>query len=463
MRNKIPYLFFSLISVLLFISCNNTSQNFIKDISFYQDEFKNLTIEDVSQKNFKDLKKNSLGSNNGNYWFKLKLEQKALNEKIIIQLKEAYLKELIIYNSQLEKIQRFNDYENATFYINLEAHKPIFYFKVKFDRNPYLIINSFSEKNLANVKKSEAFKSTGYYIFVILVLIINLILAYFFKNTIFLWYVFFAASINVLIALYDNTLTGFITNTKALNTFIGIVYLIVPLSTTIFCVKLLKVNLFYPKLTHFLKLLFVPVIILNISFHITHNFEILAYQDLFSSIFYIITLTLGFLLIRKSMYAKYYVIGYSILFTVGILYSIIINFGLTYIPVSMNILKLGVIAEITLLTFAAILKAKEVFRENEKIKQELVLQSKNIDFLKQKNQNKKISDEKLDFISKKYQFTKREKEVFPMILKGNNNQQIADELFISINTVKYHSKNIYEKLHVKSRLELTALFVKKDL
>jgi DNA-binding NarL/FixJ family response regulator len=38
---------------------------------------------------------------------------------------------------------------------------------------------------------------------------------------------------------------------------------------------------------------------------------------------------------------------------------------------------------------------------------------------------------------------------------------IADELHISENTVKYYIKNIYSKLHIRSRSELIALILEK--
>ena len=47
----------------------------------------------------------------------------------------------------------------------------------------------------------------------------------------------------------------------------------------------------------------------------------------------------------------------------------------------------------------------------------------------------------------------RELEILSAMASGDSNQQIADRLFISINTVKTHLKNLYQKLDVERRTQ----------
>jgi len=49
--------------------------------------------------------------------------------------------------------------------------------------------------------------------------------------------------------------------------------------------------------------------------------------------------------------------------------------------------------------------------------------------------------------------TKREEEILRGVVRGLINKEIADELGISVETIRVHLKNIYEKLHVRSRTE----------
>ena len=50
--------------------------------------------------------------------------------------------------------------------------------------------------------------------------------------------------------------------------------------------------------------------------------------------------------------------------------------------------------------------------------------------------------------------TLRELEVLSYLQKGATNKMIAEKIFISKDTVKYHIKNIYSKLQIKSRKDL---------
>lgn len=74
----------------------------------------------------------------------------------------------------------------------------------------------------------------------------------------------------------------------------------------------------------------------------------------------------------------------------------------------------------------------------------------------QKKDNKKAASEV-------YSLTAREKEVLKGLVEGNSYQVIADSLFISIDTVRYHFRNIYRKLHVHSQKEAVAKAIKEGL
>lgn len=69
------------------------------------------------------------------------------------------------------------------------------------------------------------------------------------------------------------------------------------------------------------------------------------------------------------------------------------------------------------------------------------------------------SDEQVrEWLRAKHGLTAREIDVALLIARGRSKTFIANELFISENTVRTHSKNVYTKLGIHSREELISLF-----
>ncbi|MBT1704256.1 response regulator transcription factor [Fulvivirgaceae bacterium PWU20] len=54
-----------------------------------------------------------------------------------------------------------------------------------------------------------------------------------------------------------------------------------------------------------------------------------------------------------------------------------------------------------------------------------------------------------------YQLTPREIQIINLISRGFSNKEIADRLFISLNTIKTHRKNVLKKTQCKGTAELT--------
>jgi DNA-binding NarL/FixJ family response regulator len=59
--------------------------------------------------------------------------------------------------------------------------------------------------------------------------------------------------------------------------------------------------------------------------------------------------------------------------------------------------------------------------------------------------------------------TAREKEILLLITRGMTNELIAVQLFISVQTVRNHIKNIYDKLQVHSRAQVVVKAFKEKL
>ena len=61
------------------------------------------------------------------------------------------------------------------------------------------------------------------------------------------------------------------------------------------------------------------------------------------------------------------------------------------------------------------------------------------------------------------ELTNRENEILMLISEGKSNQEIADELFITLKTVKTHVSNILAKLEVEDRTQAAIYAFKHGL
>jgi two-component system response regulator NreC len=59
--------------------------------------------------------------------------------------------------------------------------------------------------------------------------------------------------------------------------------------------------------------------------------------------------------------------------------------------------------------------------------------------------------------------TSREREVLQLIAEGHSNQQIGQELFISVKTVEAHRAHIMSKLHARNRTDLIRYALRKGI
>jgi DNA-binding CsgD family transcriptional regulator len=112
-----------------------------------------------------------------------------------------------------------------------------------------------------------------------------------------------------------------------------------------------------------------------------------------------------------------------------------------------------VIMSIILLSFAGAFISFLVIRnQNHRIEQ-MKLEIRN--YLLNSEPTKKEASNKnpIEILIAKYNLTQREAEIMELISTGIGNEEIANKLFVSRNTVKFHIKNIFIKLDVKNRVQ----------
>lgn len=456
LKNRV-FLFFLIIATF-----NSFCQdkNLLETISISENS--TLQFPAIKTSKFTPIITNKLGYKNDTYWFKITLKKEALHQQeIVFNFEEPSIKMVNIYNSSKELFQK-KSIKGAT-NINIEIpniSSLTYYIKIDFTRQVHVPITVTNFKVYQQQQNNNRLIMGFYYGIVFMVLIINLIFFVSLKDITFLYYSLFLAAINLAFAGFDGILFLFF-DPENLDKFTILCHFLIQLFGALFASYFLNLKNFSLKNNIGFYALLIPLGFYLVYF-LTDRFLFVAIADILGMAILTFYWLLGVLLIKKEKFALFFVIGYSMILFAGYLFLIPINFG-WFEGVNLNQLKIGAVFEMLVLTYSITYRAKILQEENRTIQEELKAYIIQITALKKKIKPKEqqskqeiTTEEKLQQIASEHYLTERETDILLQITNGLSNQQIANELFISINTVKYHTRNIYEKLNVKKRTEIAS-------
>lgn len=201
-------------------------------------------------------------------------------------------------------------------------------------------------------------------------------------------------------------------------------------------------------------------------------------------IFYATVYTLCFLLagscivlavkqFKQDVYARFLVLAFGLVVITAIFYVLYTHVDSeTYHFFDLGTFRLVSALEIISVSFAIIYKVRALQDENEKNRQELDKYLRSIEqvgtvdeslspttSVAEPLQNSKIETRFSvgERLKDQYDLTERELDVLLCIWDGLTNKEIADKLFITVSTTKYHIGNLYVKLDVKNRNQVQTL------
>src|SRR5690606_7126458 len=134
--------------------------------------------------------------------------------------------------------------------------------------------------------------------------------------------------------------------------------------------------------------------------------------------------------------------------------------GLRFLNLSPNELKIASILEMVILSFAIVYRVKRIQEEHSYYRKEIqryilaAISSQSIlAVLPEKRVSFNDDDESSYSLQQHFGLSNRELEVIQLVVEGLSNQEISDKLFLSVNTVKFHIRNIYVKMDINSRAQ----------
>ncbi|WP_304234771.1 LuxR C-terminal-related transcriptional regulator [Jiulongibacter sediminis] len=223
-----------------------------------------------------------------------------------------------------------------------------------------------------------------------------------------------------------------------------ITHLTVPLFGALFAINYLKVK---SRRVHYY--------LLGTALAISGTLYLFHYLTADSFTFYLLAgdliavVILGFYFVYSFIHfskstSKFFIVGFIFTFAFSLDFFILKRLDFTLFNTSEFTLMLAGVLEALFTTFAVLYTLKN---ENQ------VMESKTSESLSGSHLST------VEELINQYRLSERENEVLQQILLGKSNSEIGEALFISLHTVKYHSKNLYTKLEVRNRKELFQRFL----
>ena len=443
----------------LLSSCTKQDETIPFSIYYYQDVNQSETIASIKDKEIAVLESPNLGYENGLYWFKVILQTENVNSKLVFDIAGNSVNNVIFYNDSEKINHTLVDNTRPSYLIEGNKKNNIYYLKVKFEKQAHLNlkIKKFTTSQLS--EKYFFFMNGVYYGFVFMILLVNLFFYFSLKEDGFLYYFFFLIAITLGISDYDGLSNNYLP-TYFLKYYSVFTHFLIPVFGAIFANQFLSIDQYIPKSNRISFSLLALSFVFYLLYIFSENFLFSAIGDSFSLLVLLHYWSIGLIISKKNKFARFFVVGYSLILFSAFLFIAPIDWGLDIFTVSLSTIKFAAFFEMLILTYAITYRVKILQKENEIYRSQINEYINEIKVLKSNSPNRFEIDKNL--LKEKYQLSSREIDVLFLVYKGFTNNKIASDLKISLNTVKYHIRNIYEKLNIKSKNEAIDMLSEKQ-
>jgi DNA-binding CsgD family transcriptional regulator len=430
----------------------------IDKISYLKSDSQNIDLE--IKDNFKNLEGSKLGYQNGWYWFNVNIKPQNKDVDLIFEIEGNTIDFIEIYQNSKKITDQKNNLNPTGLAFKITPNNNTqYYFKVHFTKHVDFPLALTTAYNYYLNQKLYHLKNGWYYGFVFMIIIVNLFFYFSMKDITFIAYCFFVAFTNIGLTDYDGFIKLWIPNDIIY--YIGILmHFLVPLSSGVFASLLLNHHKVFPK-SKVISVVTMSLALISYILYIkTQKFIYFAIGDLLGLLFFTYYMYLGVLSMKDKIYAKFSVIGYSLVFISAVGFVFPLNFGINLISFPLHSIKIGALFEMLILSYTITYRVKKIQEQNENYMNQINDYIKKIYVLETKIEENKDSlnsetEQKIIELIAIHNLTSREADILLQISKGLNNKEIAEELFVSVNTVKYHARNLYEKLNIKKRTEIS--------
>lgn len=418
--------------IALFLTSYMFSQS---QIYYFKDSSGQLPYEVVKLKEFEPLDHEILERHSDDiHWYKIPASQ--ASETYMARIEYDRLKNVKAFKDDQE-IPKLPKERFITYKFNRDSDV---YIRVDPSLHSYIPLVLSTEADSLLRDRNQLLLNGFYYGFVVLMIIYSLFYFFLFKDDAFFYYSMLLVSVSFGLFIMDGML-NFLELSDFMNDFLNMVnYIILAVFSCKFANSYLFLDTHFPYHKKLSYSLCIATVIAVVLFLIFESYYMILLVNIFVFIILCSYWIYGVLLFRKNLYIKIFVLAESIILFSAIDFFILKFMGICLVHIDAMSIKIGAFLEMILLSIAVLYRMRALKAEYSQMRMAIIQFSKKLEFQEQ-------AENKLASLSN------REREIFSLIVQVKTNKEIADELNVSINTVKFHIKNIYEKLEIMSRKE----------
>lgn len=401
------------------------------------------------------------GLNAGTYWFALCLKElPAKARELTIQIPTHNIDTVYLYAKTVQGLRllasgRGPETSSHTF----ESRFPTFrisrsslttselILKTTFRKDTNFPVKIYFDDDYYRAGVATTTWSSLYYGMLFAVVLFNLFFYIKFQDDLYLLYVFFLVAYTLAMFYYDGYFRLLPVDLE------WFAHLIIQVTMFVFSFRFLSIDRVAPYGKRVALVMVLVMAACECLYLVTDHYIFFALGDVVAMCSFLGMWIAGVRIVGEVQYARFYVFGYFILIVCGYYYILSYNFGLFAIDANVVFFKIASAIDMLIFTYAISFRMDVMAKEH--LCQIAELKSF-IDSYSIRHDVKKIAGD--PFLQLLYDnelseqpLTRREIEILKLLYQGESNKAIADKLFVSINTVKFHTKNIYQKLDIKNR------------
>lgn len=387
------------------------------------------------------------------YWFRI--SQIEGDENRVLRIPNSHIVEATLYGAN-GSTKQLSDYRYLGFLIGSIQNDDVYYLKIDCEKEAIIPIEILSESEHESKEGFKKLVLAAYYGFILAVILFNLNFYFHYRDDTYLYYILLMVSVNIPPAIKDGIFNLIVSPHIVVNFLEPLSHIICGVAGALFTYKYLDLSKIKKTFFRVVSGVIGLSLFFLVSFLVTQNFGLYVLVD--TSVLLLLSICVGFGIakFRKSPFARFFTIAYFPLLLAAYDSYFFTSLGIEFLRLNLDQYRIGTGLELVVFTVAIGYKGRIVARENRQMRiklKEFTEGLKRID--KGVNESAATVADLIEY----FRLTLREIEVLKAIANGETYREIADKLFVSENTIKFHARNIFSKLDVKNRQDASQKYL----